>query len=146
MSDYVFVAGEDDFETITKVSAESIEQAKTKYAKKLWEIDNLEKEEVKRNGTDSIFWGKFASELFSRRDGGWIHEIDKTKKLFKANLEEDFSPEISEELIEYYFDIEKDFKEISDKTKFNVAKFQVEKMIDDNHLRIYPLDEMKSIS
>ncbi|SDJ35931.1 hypothetical protein SAMN04515654_1491, partial [Halanaerobium congolense] len=79
MSDYVFVAGEDDFETITKVSAESIEQAKTKYAKKLWEIDNLEKEEVKRNGTDSIFWGKFASELFSRRDGGWIHEIDKTK-------------------------------------------------------------------
>ncbi|SDJ10464.1 hypothetical protein SAMN04515654_1281, partial [Halanaerobium congolense] len=67
-------------------------------------------------------------------------------KLFKANLEEDFSPEISEELIEYYFDIEKDFKEISDKTKFNVAKFQVEKMIDDNHLRIYPLDEMKSIS
>ena len=146
MSDYIFISDDKDNEFLVKVSAGNIEKAKTKYAEKLWKINDSEKEEFERNGIGSIFWDEYASELFSSKDRSWIHEIDETKKLFKANLEKDFSPQIAEELHNYFFNREESIEKLTDKARVDVAKVQVQNLLDDNFLRIYSLDEMRSIS
>jgi len=146
MTDYIFVAGEDDFETIVKVSADNIETAKIKYAKNLWEIDNYMLKLVESNTVNESFWEQYFYELTSNRDGSWLQDIDQTKKLFKTNLEKDFSPEISEELLDYFFDREKEIDDLSDKAKLKISQVQVKELLENNDLRIYPLDEMKSIS
>jgi Fic family protein len=146
MNEYIFVAGEDDFETIAKVSADDIETAKIKYAKNLWEIDNYMLKLVESNTVNESFWEQYFYELISNRDGSWLQEIDQTKKLFKDNLEKDFSPEISKELLDYFFDREKEINDLSDEAKLKISEVQVKDLLENNFLRIYLLDEIRSIS
>jgi hypothetical protein len=146
MGDYIFITDEKKYETLIKVSAKNIEKAKTKYAEKLWEIYDLEQKEFERNGEDSSFWGKYYSDKIFSRDRGWLHEFDKVKKLLKANLEKDFSSDIAEEIIYYIFNSDKDIDDLTDKARLDIAKVQVQNLLEDNFLRIYPLDEMRSIS
>jgi len=146
MSDYIFISDEKNEEFLVKVSAENIEKAKNKYAEKLWEIDDFEQKQFKSKVIDVTFWRKYSLDLVSNKDGSWIHEIDETKKLFKANLEKDFSPQIAEELHNYFFNREESIEKLTDKARVDVAKVQVQNLLDDNFLRIYSLNEMRSIS
>ena len=146
MKDYIFITDERKYETLFRVSAETIEEAKTKFAKNIWELDELALEEIESKTVNMSFWEKYCLDLVSNVDGSWLHEIDKSKKLLKSNLEKDFSPEIAEKLIDYFFNEEIELDELSDKTRLDLAKVQIQKYLDENFLRIYPLDEMKSIS
>ena len=146
MNDYIFITDERKYETLFRVSAETIEDAKTKFAKNIWEFDELALEEIESKTVNMSFWEKYCLDLVSNVDGSWLHGIDKSKKLLKSNLEKDFSPEIAEKLIDYFFNEEIELDELSDKTRLDLAKVQIQKYLDENFLRIYPLDEMKSIS
>ena len=73
MSDYIFISDEKDEEFLVKVSAENIEKAKNKYAEKLWEIDDFEQKGFESKVIDTLFWRKYCLDLFSNRDGSWLH-------------------------------------------------------------------------
>jgi len=146
MTDYIFISGEMVDKFLVKVSAENIEQAKTKYAKNIWDLDEFALEGIKSKTVNMSFWENYCLDLVSNVDGSWLNEIDKTKKLLKSNFEKDFSPEIAEELVVYFFNEEKKLDDLSDKTRLDLAKVQVQKYLDNNSLRVYSLDEMKSIS
>jgi len=146
MSDYIFISGEMVDKFLVKVSAKNIEQAKTKYAKNIWDLDEFALEGIESKTVNMSFWENYCLDLVSNVDGSWLNEIDKTKKLLKSNLEKDFSPEIAEELVDYFFNEEKKLDDLSDKTRLDLAKVQVQKYLDNNSLRVYSLDEIKSIS
>jgi len=146
MSNYIFITDEVRFETLTMVSAETIEEAKTKYSEEVWQIVDFLLEDVETKTVNASFWEEYFLDLVSNEDGSWLYEIDEIKKLFKANLEKDFSPKIAKELLNYFFDREKSIEELTDKARIDIAKVQVQKLLDDNFLRIYSLDEMRSIS
>jgi len=46
----------------------------------------------------------------------------------------------------YFFNREESIEKLTDKARVDVAKVQVQNLLDDNFLRIYSLDEMRSIS
>jgi len=103
MSDYIFITDDRQYETLTRVSAETIEEAKIKFAKKIWELDEFALKEVESKTVNVSFWEEYFLGLISREDGSPLYEMDEIKKLFKANLEKDFSPEVADELIDYFF-------------------------------------------
>ena len=146
MSDYIFITDDRQYETLNRVSAKTIEEAKIKFAKKIWELDEFALKEIESKTVNVSFWEEYFLGLISREDGSPLYEMDEIKKLFKANLEKDFSSEVADELIDYFFNEEKELEELSDKAQLDLGKLQMQNYLDDNFLRIYSLDEMRSIS